>query len=368
MPNTITNVAPQLLAQGLLALRENAVLPRLVNRSYENQAAERGDTVDIPIPSAVTAATVAPAATPAATADSAPTKVTVPLDQWKEAAFYLTDKDKMEVMNGVIPMQASEAIKALGNTVDNYILGLYKGVYGYTGTAGTTPFATTADATQARKILNNQLAPLDDRRFVIDADAEAKALELRAFQDMSFSGSATEIVEGRINRKFGFDWFMDQNVPTHTNTGTGTILVNDASTAVGDTTLTWAGGGTQPVEGDVFTVANDTQTYVVASSTATVITMYPAAKVAWQDNAAVTFKASHAVNLAFHRDAFAFATRPLAGDTDGLGSLIQSAVDPVSGLTLRLEVSREHKRTRYSYDILYGAALVRRELATRIAG
>ena len=33
MSNTITNVLPKLLAQGLRALRENAILPQLINKS-----------------------------------------------------------------------------------------------------------------------------------------------------------------------------------------------------------------------------------------------------------------------------------------------------------------------------------------------
>lgn len=374
MANTLTEVIPQLLAQGLMALREVVVMPALVNRGYEPMAAEKGSTIDIPIPSAIAVQNVTPANTPPSTADVAPTKVSLSLDQWKEAPFYLTDKDIMEAMNGTIPMQASEAIKAIANEVNSYILGKYTGVYGYVGTAGTTPFASgTSDATNARRELNKQLAPLPDRRFVIDPDAEANALDLRAFQDMSFTGNAAGIIEGRINRKLGFDWFMDQQVPTHTaGTATG-YLTNSASIDVGDTSVPIDTGSNDAVVGDIFTVAGDDQTYVVTGITGsgpmTAIDFLPGAKVAWGNSVAITFKASHTVNLAFHRDAFAFASRPLLDiDADGLGSIIQSAVDPVSGLTLRLEVTREHKRVRFSYDMLYGAQLVRRELACRVAG
>ena len=369
MANSLSAVTPQLLAQGLLALREESIMARLVNRDYDGLAAQRGSTVDVPIPSSITAVAVTAANTAPSTADVTATSVAIALDQWYEAPFYLTDKELMEVSAGMLPMQASEAVKAIANNIDSYILGKYTGVYGFEGTAGTTPFAsTTAAATSTRKTLSNQLAPVGDRRMVIDPDAEANALELRAFQDASFRGDIGGIVNGQIGRKLGFDWFMDQNVKTHTNTGTGTILVNDASTAVGDTTITWDGGGTQPAAGDIFTVAGDTQTYVVSSATATVITMQPTLQSVAANNAALTFKASHVVNLGFHRDAFALAMRPLESSVDGLGNQISVATDPVSGVSMRLEVSREHKRTRYSFDVLYGAKLVRAELACRMAG
>lgn len=378
MANTLTEVTPKLLAQGLLALRENSIMALLVNRDYEAEAAQKGSTVDVPIPSAIATQDVAPGATPPSTADISPTSVAIPLDQWKEAPFYLTDKDMLTAMDGTIPMQASEAVKSLANTGDLFILGLYKGIYGFNGSPGTTPFASdTTDATASRTTLNKQLAPMTDRRFVIDPDAEGNALNLRAFQDMSFSGSAQAILEGNIGRKLGFAWFMDQNVVSHTaGSLTGTI-VTDGASALGATTITLATDAAEAVnllEGDIVTFAGDTQTYVltadatIGASTTGNITIDPGLKVAHSGGEEISVKATHVVNLAFHRDAFAFAMRPLQDAAEGLGNVFEQATDPVSGLSLRLEVSREHKRTRFSYDILYGGALVRAALATRLAG
>ena len=385
MANTLTSVIPQLLAQGLMALRENAIMPLLVNRDLEGMAARKGATIDVPIPSAITAVSVSPGATPPATADISPTSVPVPLNQWFEAPFYLTDRDIMEAMEGTIPMEASEAIKALANNVDVFILGLFTGIYSQAGTPGTVPFSTdTVDATDMRKLLHNTLAPPGDRRVVLDPDAEANALNLRAFQDASWSASAEAIMNGNLNRKLGFQWFMDQNAPSHTNgsltdTASMACLIMDATIVVGQTVTTCDESTlTGDVNvGDIFTVAGDTQQYVItaaatASSNAITLTHSPGAKVAWADGAQVTFAGGisevYAINLGFHRDAFAFASRPLVDSADGLGNQIASIADPISGLSLRLEVSREHKRTRFSYDILYGAALVRAELATRLAG
>lgn len=374
--NTLTNVIPQLLAQGLMALREMAIMPRLVNRTYEVLAGEKGSTIDINIPSAITASSVTHNVTHPDDTGVQPTKVSIALDQWYEAPFFMSDKDMLEAMEGTIPMQASEAVKAIANNIDDALLALYKKIYGYAGIAGTTPFATGLDEfVAARKTLKTQLAPNDPRAVVLDPEAESNALLLRAFQDFSYRGDRAGILEGEIGRKMGSDWVVDQNVPTHT-AGTAALATTDASGyALGIKTITLASAGTGAIlVGDVFTIAGDTQTYTVVTGDADVsdggtVVFEPGLQVVIASSTtAITLKASHVANLNFHRDAFALVMRPFAGaDPMGLGTY-QSAIDPVSGLALRLEVSRLYKRTRFSYDVLYGVQCVRPELGCRIAG
>jgi hypothetical protein len=74
--------------------------------------------------------------------------------------------------------------------------------------------------------------------------------------------------------------------------------------------------------------------------------------------------------MVFHRDAFAFANRPLQQKgqlEEGLAAIFP-VTDPKTGLSLRLELSRRHKAWEWSFDILYGGELVRPEMATRLAG
>jgi hypothetical protein len=382
MGNSLSVVIPRLLAQGLLALRGACVMPRLVNADYSALAAQKGSTIDVPIPSAIQAQAVSPGPTPPTTADIGPTMAQIKMDQWFEAPFYLTDNDFLQIMNGTIPMQASEAVKALANNVNGYLLGLGRKFYGFVGTPGTTPFAANSDAaTDVRKVLNKQLAPGGDRRLILDVDAEAKALALPAFQYVNQSGNDKVMVEGVLGKRFGFDVFSDQQVPSHTSGAITTGLAAKAATpqAAGLTSIVCttaaATGACALKEGDIVLFAGDSQTYVLttdvaqaAAATDIALPIYPPKQVALAGGEAVTVKASHVMNLAFHRDAIAFATRPLIDSAEGLGNLLQSAVDPQSGLTLRLEVSREHKRTRFSYDVLYGADVVRRELGARVAG
>ena len=378
--NTLTQVIPQIMAQALLALRGFTVMPSLVNPDYGRDAKEHGDTVDVPIPSAITAQQVSHSNTPPDDAGVIPTKVQIPLDQWWEAPFFLSDKDIADAMRGTAPMQLNEAVKSIADKINVSLFGEYTGVYGLEGTAGTTPFGTgveTGSATAIRKRLNAQKAPLNDRRAVLDVDAAAAALGLRAFQDASYRGDAEGIREGQIGRKFGFDWYEDQAVPTHASTAlsAGAATVNGAHAAgVSTVSIAKATNPSNLVKGDIITFAGDSQTYVVTANVTlavgnTNVAISPALQVAKSGGEAMTLKASHVVNLAFHRDAFALAMRPLAVP-DGFtgGNIVRAMVDPLTGMTLRLEVSRQHKRTRWSIDALWGVKLVRPELATRLAG
>ena len=372
-----TNIVQTAVAMGLAALREHIVLPKIVNRSYEERIGpgqRQGSTVNVAVPSAITTRSVTADVVPPAVTAVTPTSVAISLSEWKEAPFAMSDQAISQVQRAIIPTQMTEAVKSIANTIDNYIWSLLTAaenpIYGFSGTAGTTPFASnTSKYLDARAVLNNQLAPLDNRFVILDADAEANALGLSAFADASASGSRETIVEGDVGYRLGARWLMSQNVPTHSTTGAGTVLVNDASTAVGDTTLTWDGGGTAPAAGDIFTVAGDTQTYAVKSSTATVITMSPSAQVAWADDAAVTFKSDYVENVVIHRDCIGFAMAPLL-ETEQFsgGSLQATAVDEDSGLALRLEVTRQYKQYQWAFDALYGGAVVRPELAAFIAG
>jgi hypothetical protein len=370
MANTNTNIMPRILARGLKVLRENASMPRLVNSDYSAEAARKGTTVDVPVPTASSTTDVVPANTPPAGTDKTFDLVQIPLDQWKKnLPFYLTDKELAEIdaNQHFIPMAVDEAMRTLAQTVNQYLFAQYKGVFGYFGTAGTTPFATTVQgATQTRAILNTQKCPKANRRGMLDFTAEAQFLELAQFSNLEQTGDDRVKIEGEMGRKYGNDWYSDDDVPLHT-AGTGTAYVTNGTQALASKSVVLQTGTGTVVVGDIVTFAGHSQTYAVTAGIAApgTISIYPGLQVAVTTGVAMTIKASHRVNLIFHRDAFAFATRTLQDDGDANTVTMQ---DPKTGLVLRLEKIRQYKQTLYEFDILYGAKLVRPELACRLAG
>jgi hypothetical protein len=381
--NTITNVLPKMLAQGVLALRQNAVTPRLVNRDYESVAAQKGNVINIPIPSAIAARAVTPSVVMNSNVASAPTVALITLDHWYEAPFEVTDNDVLSMSDTFFPMQASEAIKALANDADAYLLGKHTGFYGAAGTAGTTPFATTISAaSDARKKLNKQLAPNDQRWGMLDPDAEANFLALSNILQVDQRGDQGGIVSGTIGTKLGIDWYMNQNITSFTPgtgwvTGYALVTAGLAAGAATVTVLNATASGTVKV-GDIFTIAGSSLQYAITAAvnvtsssgagTHSTFTFYPAAVTAAVSAAAITvIGTAYVVNLVANKYALAWASRPLRQSMID-GHVFQSPTDSISGIALRLEISRQYKLETLSYDYLAGANVVRPELGVKLMG
>lgn len=420
MANILDEIIPKIIARGLMVLRELAIMPRIVNGDYSSDAAAKGDTINVPIPSAVGIIEVAPSVTDVQGSDTVIDKVPIPLDHWfQNDPIYLTDKDMLEINRNesFLPMQIDEAIRAIANKVNLSIHSNYRGstrgIFGAIGTEGTTPFGATGDAagvkgaTQTRKLLNQQLAPKSNRRGVLDFDAEASALELDSFSDADKIMSAGVRIEGEIGRKYGIDWMSDDQVVTHIagtiidGGGNKTAAINNGpgyaigvnSINVDEGAETTAAGTI--VAGDIISFAGHSQTYCIIDNTSspehdgtttnaltdsvgfytfaanaiTGLTFFPALQASVADDEVMTVKDTHVVNIVMHRDAFGFATRPLASQTLSTGdSDIMSIQDPQTGLVLRLEVKRQNKQVAWEFDILWGTRLVRPELAVRLLG
>jgi hypothetical protein len=379
MPNILDDLMPKILAGAADSLRETCIVPRLVNGDYSQDAAAKGSVVEVPIPTSIAARDVIPAAYAPNPDDLTINTAKIPLNNWKEAPFVLTDQDIANVIDGIVPMQVTEAGKTIANAIDSSLLELYKYSFNHVGVPGTTPFGTdTVPAQLARRALNASACPPQDRRIVLDVDADANATGLPAFQNADRSGSTLTIMEGLIGRKLGFDWYYDQLMPSHTtayhNRGSALpagYLINQATHLVGSTEVTLDTGTGNIVEGDIFTVAGDSQSYVVRAVNGNTIQYLPKSKTAFADNAVVTFLPDHAVNLGFHRDSIGLAVRSLQNSVvrEAIGGTMSMVyVDPVSLIPLRLEVTNEHKRTRWAIDALWGVGAIRPECMVRIIG
>jgi len=372
MANDFSNLFQNILKFGALALRENSIMPRLVSQDFGPEEAQKGQVINISIPRPKTTENVAPGAAQTGN-DRQHDLHPITMDQWKQSSFNITDKEEREVFEqGILPADSSEAIKALMNEVDNYIINkmLLKMPY----TVGSAAPVAVADIVDARTAMVKQLAPVSGLNYIMNPDTEGAMLKLGTFHQADQSGNLAGLQEGNLGRKFGFQMFMDQNLTGKTlvsGTKAGTILTNGAI-VVGQTAIPIDGGtvSTTLVPGDTVKFAGDPNTYIVTNSVASVLAgtmnIFPPAKVAIGDGAVVTpiYTASQIVtyhSIASHPTAFGFVNRPMRVARDGLGVVSTAIVDPITGLSLRLEVTRNNKQDNWSWDILYGGDVVRPE-------
>lgn len=379
MANTNSAIIPQILLRALPVLRQNSILTRLVDTSYGEDAQEQGNQITIGKTVAATARSVTASVVAATNQDITPTSVIVSLSNWQEATYQMSDKDNREIMAGFLPKQGQECVKAVINAVEQSILdaALFGG--NAVGTAGTTPFATNINtAATARKALNVGLAPMDERFVVLDPSAESNALLTPDTFRFDGAGDALTQINGSLGRRLGMQWYMDQNINTHTvgtawATGYSVLTAGAAAGATSVSVINATGTGTILV-GDKFTVAGSSQVYTVisavahASNAADTISFAPALVTAAVSGGALTVVGSFVQNLVFQRGALAFASRPLAQALGSSHDDMSSIVDPISGMALTVAITRESYQSTFRVSCLWGVKLVRPEFLCHLLG
>jgi hypothetical protein len=352
-------------------LRANSVMPRLVNRDFDTLGAQPGSSIDVPIPPSITTSAVTANYIPPSTSDITLSTVNVPLSSWNEAPFYMTDKDLLEVENDKLPGVVDAALASIIETIDSDILEAAQNGHGLADDQGGSVFNAIADVTTPQKLLNKNKVARGNRYCVFQEDAEANLLALEQFTSGDYvTGFPFESGDTSLTPKMGMAWVMDQNVQTHT-TGTddGAYVTTDVA-AIGDKTVDVGTGTGTILAGDTVTIGS--YNYGVASgvSGAGTITLNQGLlEAVGSGDTVVTVDRggnSNIGNVAFHRDSVVFVSRPFQASNAAIAS--QTISDPISGLSLRLEVTREHKRDRWSIDALYGTKVVRPEGVIKIIG
>lgn len=381
--NSLAGIIPTIFAQGLSALRNRCVMPSLINNSYSTNAQEKGQVISIPIPSDIVTNDVVPGPYAPDSGNTTPSVASITLSNWREAAFTLNEQEIGQIVAGFPSRQVTAAISSLADYINGTIFAKYTKINNYVGSPGTSPFVSAVDvAVDAKEKLTQFKTPYADRRMVLDTIGMGNALKLGAFAYILNSNDPDVMKEGDMGRKYGFQWYEDQQVPRHIAGTITTGLIAKAATGVAAGLYTFVGttaastGACNLKVGDIISIAGHNRTYAL---TATSIQASAASDVALTFNAplefalvgseAVTVAASHRVNLAFHADCFGFASRtlaPIAGAEPN--PYTYEMADPVSGLTLRLQVREEFHRIRWAFDCLWGVDVVRPDLGTRLAG
>jgi hypothetical protein len=256
-------------------------------------------------------------------------------------------------------------MRAHAQAVDADLSGLYVDIPGYQAETGT---AVLADLAALDKMLNVNKAPMVLRNLVVDPATKAKYIVLDAVLNAEKSGSTDALRLASMGWIMGLESFMSQNVKTHDN-GDFALTTPVASGTAGALSITVGGtsGSGTLKKGSLFTIASDTTQYVVASdfecgSTGGTLYLYPALQVTCSSKA-ITVKATGYTNsLAFHRNAFALVTRPLALPVSGNGEIIN-----YGGFSVRVTSAwTTGLADLITVDILYGVKTLTPELAIRL--
>lgn len=232
-----------------------------------------------------------------------------------------------------------------------------------------------ADVAGIRAQLNLNKVPSSNRAVVVHPQTEQAYIVLDAFLHAEKRGDTRAIKEAHMGRVFGMDWYMSQNIPTHTvdadMTTAPTAIGANVAAAATVARLSGATNVTSTLQvGDVFKIAGESlakghliTTAATCSGGSASVTFAPALQSSIASGASLTYPLTHKANLALHKNAIALVTAPLEPPLGGARGDVVS----YKGLSCRVVYGYHQatKTNKISIDILFGIKTLDRELACR---
>lgn len=381
MANTLTNLLPDAYEALDVISREMTGYIPAVTRNSEIARAAVGQVVYIPQTAPGTTAENTPGVTAPDTGDATVAGLPVAITKSKHSPIRFNGEETRGLVNAGTfgTIQADRIYQGMRELVNEIEADLHAAAYTAAsrayGTAGTTPFATAGDMTDfagAMRILEENGAPRGDLQLVL---GHAAVGNLRGKQSGLFkvneAGSADMLRNGMTDRIMGFAIRHSDAIAVHAK-GTGAdYLLNDASSAVGDTAIAADGGTGTILAGDVVTFAGTSDKYVVNTALAggSFAIGKPGLLTAESDNDAITVGNSYTPNVAFARSAIVLATRAPAMPNGGdAAEDVTTIVDPVTGLTFELALYRQFMQNVVHIRLAWGVAAIKSEHIAVLAG
>jgi len=378
MANTLTNLVPDLYAALDVVSRELVgMIPAVTMDARVDRAAE-GQSVRVPVVPTNTSSSITPAMGVPAAADQTIDNVAIVINKAKAVPFSWEGNEQVGLNSGVgygniRVNQIAQAMRTLVNEIEADLCGLHSTMSRAYGTAGTTPFGTAGDftdATQALKILKDNGAPVQDNQLVVNTSAGAIFLGKQSNASVAFE--PTILNQGVFQTLSGMSVRESGQVVSFTKgTGASYLVNNGAGYAVGATSIVVDTGSGTVLAGDIVTFAGDTNQYVVATalSGGTLVLAAPGLRKALADNAAMTVVNSSARNLAFNRSAIVLATRlpqrPQEGD---MAIDVMTIQDPRSGVAFEVSIYPGYRKIRYEIALAWGVKNIKPEHTALLLG
>ena len=381
--NTISSIVPDIYEALDVVSRElTGLIPAVtMNASAERAGINQNIVVDVEPAGNVSNITHAMTVPDPTGQTSGSTVIQITKSRAAEFGFIGDDQKKLNTGPGYLSVRANkiaQAIRAVANEVESDLAGLQATFSRAYGTAGTTPFGTANDYTDASnvlKILKDNGSPQSDNQLVINTAAGANFIGKQSA--VNSAGTESILRQGVLLDLAGMPLRESAQIADFT-AGTGSsATTNAAGYAVGATVLTLASAGTGTLlAGDVVTFAGDSNKYVITSGDAdvsgggTITLAAPGLRVAMSTaTKAITVVASSARNMAFNRSALVLAARAPARPEEGdMAEDVIVITDPRSGLSMEFAMYKGYRKVRYEVGLAWGVKNIKPEHTALLLG